>query len=193
MVRSVAGVVGLAIFVLAIGAGITLFSISQNAQLRDQFKQGNGVVSGETPLCAWDIDATQRVLSENSSHTVTINATNANEVDCESVLRFLAPGFDVRPREEEQLVTAKPNGRGSIAWIVTPLKSGSFEIVVSDGIDTRVIGVTVTNILGLTAAQAQILSVLGTLFGPMFTIPWWVERWQQRKRQQAKASVTSVQ
>ncbi len=193
MIRSAAGLIGLALFLLALGAGISILGISQSAQSRDQFDKGYGSVAGDTPLCLWEINSTQRVLSENASHSITINATNAYDVDCESVLTFLAPGFDISPRKEDLIVTAKPKCQGSIAWVVTPQKSGSFEIVVTDGIDTRIIGITVTNILGLTAAQAQIFSVLGTLFGPMFTIPWWIDRVQQRKRQQSKTPAAPAQ
>ena len=193
MVRSAAGLVGLSLFVFAIGAGIVIFGISQSAQFRDHFNKGYGIVSGDTPPCLWEINSPQRVLSEDTSHTITINATNGTDTNCASALTLLAPGFDVSPRKEAQTVTAKPKGQGSVAWIITPQKSGSFEIAVTDGIDTRVIGVTVTNLLGLTATQAQLFAAVGTLFGPMLTVPWWFERLQQRKRQQPKPPATPAQ
>ena len=180
---------GLAILILAIGLGMLLYTTSQRAQSRDHKDSRSGIVMGDFPLCAWEANLPQRVLSENSSQTIVINATNSADTDCQSALSLLAPGFDVSPRKEQQTVTVKPKGQGSIAWIVIPQKSGSFDIAVSDGIDTRVIGVTVTNVFGLTATQAQFFSVLGTLLGPMFTVPWWLDRWQKRKRAIAPTAV----
>lgn len=137
----------------------------------------------------------QRVLSENNSQTIVVNATNATDTECQSQLTLLAPGFDVSPRKESQTVTAKSKGQGSVAWIVIPQKSGAFDIAVSDGLNTQTLGITVTNILGLTATQAQLCSILGTLFGPMLSIPWWVDRWQKRKRpkEQPAPSTTAEQ
>jgi hypothetical protein len=137
------------------------------------------------------VDLSQRVLTEDNSQTIVIKATNPAEMECQSVLTLLAPGFEVSPHKDEQTLTAKPKGQGSIAWIVTAQKAGTYEIAISDGVDTRVMGVTVTNLLGLTAFQIQVLAVVGTLFGPMFTIPWWFDRLQQRKRSGAKSPAAS--
>jgi hypothetical protein len=187
------GLAGLVIFLLAIGAGALLLSTHQSAQSRDHRDTSFGMVSSDTPLCIWEVDLSQRVLTEDNSQTIVIKATNPAEIDCQSVLTLLAPGFDVSPHKDEQTVTAKPKGQGSIAWIVTAQKPGTFEIAISDGIDTHVMGVTVTNLLGLTALQVQIFAILGALFGPMFSIPWWFDRWQQRKRIGVKSPAAPTQ
>ena len=188
-IRKSLGLVGLLMLLLAIGVGGVLFSINQRTQARDSIDTKHGMVVSDFPPCTWDLGMPQRVLSENNSQTIVINATNTADADCQSELSLLAPGFDISPRKDTQTVTAKPQGQGSIAWIVIPHKSGSFDIVISDGLKTQVAGITVTNILGLTATQAQICSILGSLLGPMFTVPWWVERWQKRKRPKEQAPV----
>lgn len=186
MVRRAVGLAGMVIFLLAFGAGALLFRANQQAQSRDYTDTRFGVMASDIPPCVWEVSLPQRVLTEDNSQSIVIHATDPADVDCQSALTLLAPGFDISPRKEEQIITVKPKGRSSIAWIVTPQKLGAFEIAVTDGIDTRVMGVTVTNVLGLTALQAQILVVAGSLFGPMFTIPWWYDRMQQRKRNQMK-------
>ena len=193
MVRRGVGLVGLVILLLAIIAGFLLFRTNQQAQSRDHVDTQFGVIASDIPLCTWEVVLPQRVLTEDTSQSIVILATDPADVDCQSSLTLLAPGFDVTPHKDEQIVTAKPKGQGSIAWILIPLKPGSFEIAVTDGINTRVMGVTVTNILGLTAVQAQILVVAGSLFGPMFTFPWWIDRWQQRKRQRIQTPAPPAQ
>jgi len=182
MMRRISGLVGLAIFIIATCVAALLLTTSQQARARDHTNTRFGVVSSGTPLCVWEVALPQRVLAEDNSQFLVVNATDPAKTDCQSSLTLLAPGFDISPHKEEQILTAKSQGSGSIFWIVTPHKPGSYEIALSDGINTRVLGVTVTNLLGLTALQAQILTTLGTLLGPVITIPWWLERWQQRKR-----------
>ncbi len=97
-------------------------------------------------------------------------------------------GFALSPLKEEQKIELLPKGKGSLAWILTPHKTGSFQIVVTDILDTRVFGVTVTNVFGLNTLQAQLLSVVGGLFGPIFTIPWWLDKWQRRKEKAKPAA-----
>jgi len=117
---------------------------------------------------------------------MVVQATNPLDDACESVIALRAPGFELAPLKEEQKIALPPKGKGSLAWILTPHKTGSFQVVVTDILDTRVFGVTVTNVLGLNTFQAQLLTAIGGLFGPIFTIPWWLEKWQQRRERQAR-------
>ena len=182
MTRRAIALIGLAIFIVALCAASLLISTSHQAQSRDHIDTRFGVVSSDIPLCVWEVTLPQRVLVEDNSQSIVVHATDPADTACQSALTLSAPGFGITPHKEEQIVTVKPKGSSSVAWILTPQKSGSYEIAVSDGINTQVFGVTVTNLLGLTALQAQIMATLGTLFGPIITVPWWIERWQQRKR-----------
>lgn len=186
--KRILGLTGLIVFVMAVIAGVISLASQQQAQSHDSATDGHGIVVGDVLPCAWEVSLPQRVLSENKSQTIVVNVTNAMDVDCQSALTLLAPGFDISPRKDEQIVTAKANSRGSVAWIVTPDKAGDYEIAVTDGIDTRVVGVTVTNLFGLTAIQIQIFAVIGSVLGPMLSVPWWWERVQQRKKVRPQAS-----
>ena len=182
------GLIGLVIFFAAIGIGAVLLVMNQNAQSRDHSDEKHGVVVSDYPPCVWELSIPQRILSENNSQTIVVNTTNATDTECQSQLTLLAPGFDVNPRKEFQTIAAKSQAKGSVAWIVIPHKSGEFDIAVSDGLNTQALGITVTNVLGLTATQAQLCSILGTLLGPMLSVPWWVDRWQKRKRPKEQAA-----
>jgi hypothetical protein len=186
--KRILGLVGLLIFVTAVIAGFVSLASQQRAQSHDNATNGFGIAAGDVLPCAWEVTLPQRVLSENKSQTIVVNVTNAMDVDCKSALTLLAPGFDISPRKDEQIVEANANSRGSVAWIVTPDKAGEYEIAVTDGIDTRVMGVTVTNLFGLTAIQIQIFAVIGSVLGPMLSVPWWWERAQQRKKARPQTS-----
>lgn len=186
--KQILGLVGLVVFVAAAIAGVMALTSQQRAQSHDSATNGHGMVVGDAPACVWEVSLPQRMLSENKSQTIVVNVANTMDVDCQSNLTLLAPGFDISPRKEEQVVTAKANSRGSVAWIITPEEVGEYEIAVTDGIDTRVMGVTVTNLFGLTAIQIQIFAVIGSVLGPMLSVPWWWERVQQRKRARPQTS-----
>lgn len=186
--KRIAGIVGSILFVVGVIAGVVLLSSQQRAKSLDRTETGFGVVSGDVPPCAWDVSVQNRVMTENHSQAIVVNATNAMDVDCQSTVSLLAPGFNVTPHKDEQVIKAQANGKGSVAWIATANDPGDYEMVVTDGIDTRVVGITVTNLLGLTALQAQILAMAGSIFGPMLSIPWWYERFQQRKKARPQQS-----
>lgn len=188
MTRKWLAIVGAAVFAIALLLGAYLLLTSWRAQSRDRHEHKLGVIVSDFAPCVWDVGMAQRVLSENNSQTVVVRTENLTDAECQSELSLLAPGFDVSPRKETLALRAQPKNSGSIAWIVVPKSIGSFELAISDGIDTRTLGVTVTNALGLTATQSQVLTFLGSLFGPMLTAPWWFDRWQQRKRARAQAS-----
>lgn len=192
MTRNGLAIVGAAIFAVALLLGAYLLLTNWRAQSRDRYEHRNGVIVSDFAPCVWDVGMAQRVLSENSSQTLVVSTENLIDAECQSELTLLAPGFDVSPRKETLLLKAQPKSAGSIAWIVVPRTVGSYELAISDGIDTRTVGVTVTNTLGLTATQSQVLTFLGSLFGPMLTAPWWFDRWQQRKRARAQTATAST-
>ncbi|KKS46686.1 hypothetical protein A3J20_02750 [Candidatus Gottesmanbacteria bacterium RIFCSPLOWO2_02_FULL_42_29] len=169
--------------ILLIAASLyILFRLNQGEKLaasRDSKKQSYGFVEGPLP-CNWEVKNPEKVMSESKSQAIVINVSNPTGETCQSVISVRSPGFDTSPSKDEQTISLKKDGKGSISWIITPRKSGSFDIALSDTLNTKIFGITVTNIFGLNALQAKIASVLGGLFGPMFTIPWWWDKLRGR-------------
>lgn len=174
--------VGCVIFLLGMGLGLGLLGGAVYALTLDREHIIHGIVNDEFPLCTWEVAISRRVMAENESLAVSVNVTDPDPKPCRSTLALRAPGFDISPTQEEQTITVPPGQHGSLAWIVTPRKTGAYEVAVADVLTTRNLGLTVTNVLGLTSFQAQLLATLGTFFGPVFTFPWWFERWQRRKQ-----------
>jgi hypothetical protein len=185
MTKLIIGFIGVLVFV----SSVYLYTNVQNgeklASTLDNEETSYGVIDGELLPCAWDVHEPSRVMSENTSQTIIVNINDQTTEGCQAVLSLRAPSFDMSPMKEEQKITLPKNGNGSMSWIISPRKVGTFEITVSDSLNTKVYGVNVTNMFGLSAVQAQVASVAGTLFGPMLTVPWWWERLRQRKQKQS--------
>ena len=95
------------------------------------------------------MNAVKSKMSENKTEGLTINLKSPKETECESTISLQAPGFDISPSKEEQTVNLPPAKSGSISWILSPRKTGTYEISVSDQINTKIFGITVNNIFGL--------------------------------------------
>lgn len=53
-------------------------------------------------------------------------------------------------------------------------------------IDSKDVRISVTNIFGLRASQAFLLSIVLAAFGPILTVPFWLDKWQKRKGKESK-------
>lgn len=184
MIKALIGTCGIIIFVFCLITGINLVRNESSALALDDKKTRFGMISDDAPpFCTWEVELPERVMSEDKSQAVVMHTKNAAKKDCESYISLRAPGFDISPAKEEQKITLPAQGKGSISWIITPRKSGAYEIAVSDALNTKILGVTVTNIFGLDAIQAKLFSTVGGIFGPMMTIPWWWDRWRRKPKQ----------
>ena len=177
------------------GLGLLFSGIILTLQFRKDTKEAFSLDDKKTifaaldentpPFCVWEAKISERVMTENESKSVVIEVNNKENKTCESSISIRSPGFDITPQKDEQQISLQKNGKGSLAWILTPRKSGTYEISVSDILNTRIIGITVTNIFGLTSTQAKFFSIIGSLFGPMFTIPWWFDRFTRKRKQES--------
>lgn len=182
MFNKIFGFAGLLLILISILNINSLIKGDKAALTLDRENRAYGSI-GDGPIpCEWEVKTPERIISENKSQAILINISNQFDEKCETVLSLRAPVFDISPIKEEQTIALDASKSGSLSWILTPRKSGTYEFAVSDLINTKVFGITVTNTFGLNVVQAKILSILGTLFGPMFTIPWWWDRLRQRKK-----------
>ncbi len=185
MKKVIIGIIGIILFLFGI---VTFFNISKEesqALSLDSEKEIFAMMDENSPPpCSWEVKPPERVMAEDKSQAIVIQTTNSEKKQCESFLTLRAPGFELSPPKEEQAIKLPAKGKGSLSWILTPHRAGTFEIAVSDIINTKVLGITVTNIFGLTAIQAKFSSILFSLFGPMLTVPWWWDKLRQRKQKQ---------
>jgi hypothetical protein len=182
MFKKLVAFIGLVLFLFAIVTSKVLKKGEEKALALDDQKTSYAVVQGDLLPCTWNVKPPEKVMSENSTQSVVVEATSSKDEECESFLSLRAPGFDISPSREEQTINLAKDSKGSISWILSPRKTGTFDASVSDMIDTKIFGVTVTNIFGLSTVQAKSASFLGTIFGPMLTVPWWWDRFKPKKK-----------
>jgi len=181
ILKRVLTICGGALFLVGVGLGIYLILASSRAEALDSADSGRpapGVSSRYLTL-----ETSDKVLSEND--TLVVAAHFSDSMNTSVSLRLSAPGFTPSTTEPKPVVlTDHP---GTLEWVLTPTKIGTFQILAEmedpsgKVVATTHVGVTVTNVFGLRAWQLQLLSYVTTLLGPMLTVPWWYERWKERK------------
>jgi hypothetical protein len=182
MIKKILGIAGILIFLFALLIVFKLQQTKNQAVARDDKQTAYGIIEGDALPCSWDVNEPERVISENKSQAILIQLVSPADASCSSVITLRAPGFDISPAKEEQGIKLAEKGMGSVSWILTPRKSGVFEIAVTDMLQTKILGISVTNVFGLNTFQARIASIIGSVFGPMMTVPWWWDRLRGRKK-----------
>lgn len=178
-------IVGILLFIYSLVLGSNLRKSEAAAVARDHTSSAFAFMGEDAPpSCLWQVHTPERVMAENKSQSIVVETKNTAKKSCETYLSLRAPSFDMSPARDEQKVVLPPGEKGSLSWILTPRKTGVYDLSVSDILHTKIFGITVTNVFGLSAAQAKIFSMLGTLLGPMLTVPWWVDKWIVRKKKQ---------
>ena len=183
MAKLLFALIGVLLLIICLSLYTHVTNAEKIAAAKDTTKTSHGDVMGP-PMCSWKVETPERVISENKTLAILIKVSNPEKQACETQLSLRAPGFDYSPVRDEQQIKLAPNKHGAISWILTPRKPGTFDLAVSDIINTQIFGVNVTNIFGLSSGQAKLFSVVGSIFGPMLTVPWWFEIWRQKRKSQ---------
>lgn len=172
---------GFLLLLAGLGLGWYLFSQAQRAQTLDSNFSGEGMDGA----CAHPqpvIEVSNRSMSENDTQALRVRLTNTAAEECTVSVTLNAPNFDLGGTGSTQSVVVPAEGTATLSWIIAPKKVGTFEVTAQGGLDTAVAGLTVLNVLGLSASQLQLLSLLSTFLGPMLSAPWWFELFRSRSR-----------
>ena len=180
--RTILAVAGVLLFLVGLVLAFSLIVGALRAASLDETNTIHAALSEDAPpFCTWEASISARVMTQNTSQAVLVQVRNLADRECQSTIALRAPGFEISPAREEQKIALKAGGTGSLSWLVTPHRTGTFQIAVSDILNTQILGVTVKDEYGLTASQAKLLALIGSLFGPMLTVPWWVDKLNLRK------------
>ena len=189
--RSLA-ITGIVLFGVGIGLALVLWSSAARAYSLDMERSSQGAASA--PSCQHPLEGVnlvRRVISETDSESLSVVLGNDTPGECEVSVHLSAPNFDISPTADSRTVAVPPAQSVTIVWILSPRKSGSFQVAVTAGLDSVVIGLTVTDVLGLTPQQAKILSMVAAFLGPMLTAPWWYERIKEARAKKAAREAQS--
>lgn len=151
-----------------------------------------------TRAISWDVNVPNRVMAESDTQDLTVTFSNTDKASaCDESVQIAALKFDFSPNEPIRNITIPPGESRSLHWVLGPRELGTLDVTVSisDPDSYKKVGITVTNIFGLTIWQAQLLSYLGTLvgvfLGPVLSFPWWYSIWQKHHRKRKKTRPSS--
>lgn len=181
MKKHVFAVVGLLVLVAGLGLEWYLFSRGQQARNLDSSDSRKGPLSD---VCAHPepvIQLSKRTMSENDTQALGVRLNNSTNKTCTFNVTLRAPNF-VLDANNTQSVEVPSRTVATLSWVIIPTQVGTFEIIAQSGRDTAVIGVTVLNVLGLTASQLEIISLITKFLGPMLSAPWWFEQFRRSRR-----------
>jgi hypothetical protein len=190
MVKKVLAIGGIVLFLIGL---FLLFRVRQAAGAAANFDgqlDTSGPIESVCTNLLREATVADRVISERESQA--LNVVLVNETDpqaCNVMVALAAPDFNISPPESNRPISVPPGGEAvTLNWILSPRRTGTYVVSVSTATQAITLGITVTTVLGFTAAQAQILSYLATFLGPMLTAPWWYEQWQKRKKEREAAA-----
>lgn len=187
MNKKTTAICGILIFCIGVGLGFHLSNLQKIAIGKD-FHFFVPATGGGCRNSISSVDVSRRTMTENESQAVTVILSNHWDMDCAETITINAPNFDISPYEQEKSITIPKGESHSEIWILTPRRVGAFEIAVgieSSG-ESQTVGINVTNLLGLTAGQAQMISYIGSFLGPILTAPWWLELLKKSKSKNKK-------
>lgn len=202
MSRRIIFIFGVIMLLSGVLYGYFVLATSRQASLADSSSIESGAGGGgQKPLCKketfelTEIVPSDRVMSETDTIAITAVLSNKSDKECDVVLSLTVPNFEVDPAERS-LVVLRPGMRTeSFVWLLTPQKQGSFQARITAEVDglvrvNHIVGLAVTNILGLSPRSAKIASILGTfLGGSSFTLPTligWYKSWQQTRAKRSQ-------
>lgn len=128
-----------------------------------------------------DAQLEKRIMSEKESQALKV-ILKVYDAKCIATVTISAPKFDIGSDKAEKVINLKPLEERELIWVIAPKETGTYVIGISAGMDNMTLGVSVTNILGFSAKWAQVLFYIGGLFGPILTLPWWLEKYSKRKK-----------
>lgn len=134
-------------------------------------------VPQEAPPCDLEgVRASPDTISEQENAELIVSLSTDSDIGCRDTVSLDAPNFSAN--STERITSLSPAEKTSdVRWILAPRKTGNFKAAVTTEEDYEAIGITVKK----EFPWAQLLSGMGTVLGPMLTVPWWLDKWRERK------------
>lgn len=181
-------------FLLCIGGGLSLFILTSEYKARS-LDSPLDVLGCDTcsrppvpPSCSKEAFYftklhVSKVMSVSESQKLTASVFNWGEKTCRVSIILDAPNFTTSSEKKQTFSIARYETT-EFKWVLSPDKPGTYSVIVSittgddvaEIIDSKDVGISVTNVFGLQANQVSLLSMLSAAFGPILTIPFWLDK-----------------
>ncbi len=172
--------VGALFLAVALAFGVALMWHTSRARALGTFTIANAGGACEHPIT----DGTRQiVMSKNDTRSVGVTLANGGRSTCKVTVKLEAPHF--QPSSESADISLAPGEKSrAVSWLLTPTDQlGDFQVKLKAAHDEQIIGIRVTSVLGLSAAHAELLTLIGTILGSSgITIPWLYSIFAKRRR-----------
>jgi hypothetical protein len=185
MVTKKIGISGIIILIASLMLMAYLIRLDGIARNSDKFLFLKAMNGGKCFHPIIDAEIARRVISINESEAITVKLTNSDTQPCTVKVKISAPNFKL-DQDNENTVELPPKETVTLPFIITPTSLGSQKIAICAGLDTKIIGIKVTDVLGLNAKTSKIMSYVGTFLGSGFTLTWLVETALKIKKKKKK-------
>ncbi|MBA3471639.1 MAG: hypothetical protein H0T57_00165 [Rubrobacter sp.] len=137
----------------------------------------SALVPQEAPPCDLEeVKASPDTISEEENAELIVSLSADSDTGCQDTVSLDAPNFSTN--STERTTSVSPDEKtADVRWVLAPRKTGDFKAAVTTGEGYEAIGIAVRK----EFPWAQLLSGAGTVLGPMLTVPWWLDKWRERK------------
>jgi hypothetical protein len=137
------------------------------------------------PDCTVKVDpADKRKLTVNESFTLTVHVVNDTPLECKNEVRVFAAGFEVQPPSQPFTVPMKQ--QQDFKFTLMSKNPGSQVVEVSynreEGYEQYELGYSIRSNSYLPAWMTPFFGVIVAVFGPMLTVPWWIDRREKKAK-----------
>ena len=207
MGRRSKGLVALFGLVMFMGALALLVSSGISFPFPGESSAAGGGGDGELPPCLWEVsgavvgevpeqgidadpvDLDNIVMKQSDNLALIVKATPfEGDEECSGTLSADAPSFNISP--SEAFTASATSQRPAIAALIfAPNTTGRLMFSVSSFGTTffELYDVSVTNSMGIGPGLSQTFTLLGTVFGPILTLPWWLDWIRERRKERTTA------
>ena len=194
MNKKILAISGVFVLLGAMGLSIYLWLATSDARSLSGVEQDK-LQSGDSCASALKgVRVSPNIMSKNDSRALTAFLYNSDRnQECKVVVRLDAPDFQVIGSEPDLIQILPPDQNKTISWILSPKKSGTFQVTVNTPFVSRMVGVEVTNDEIISPLAQWWVSVLVYFLGSTLQLPWWLERWEKRKQQKQNKNKSPVE
>jgi len=194
-----------AVGVLLIPFGIALHYVLQRYEVSipqppvpedNSIRRGTDLyIFNPIPDCIVKVETSgKRTLTINESFTVTVHVSNDATEQCKTKINVFAPDFEVQPPSWDFALPPDPAKKPhDFKFALMSKNPGSQMVVVSypiagGGEEQEVLGYSVRANAYLPEWLSPFSGIFVAFFGPILTLPWWIERRDKKREEKTKRS-----
>jgi hypothetical protein len=184
-----AGLLALGVASLSFTSFFFGFPLKFSHRPPDRHIGGHGWRSGNpdtSPICEVVPVEANKEIDINTSFPLTITVKPTAALGCHADVYVSAPAFDVKPESQRfDLPDKEGNQTKTYTFLLVPKQAGTQLVSVNSEGGQEILYYSIRSSEFVPAWMNPFVGPFLSVFGSIFTIPWWIER-QDKKRDEAK-------